>query len=119
MMRFSSVLLASAVLGFGCNDSDTDDGDDDDDNVPTDTDTDLDTDTTSVTTGIECGTDGVGLLTGTITDDLTLGPDCNWLIRGAVTIGDDVNETVLTILPGAQLYGEGALTSFLAIARGS
>jgi hypothetical protein len=123
MMRFSSVLIASAMFALGCEgDTDTGDDGDGDDVGDTDTDTmDTDTDTTTGggTTGIACGTDGVGILQGTITDNLTLGTDCNWLLSGGVTIGDDTNETILTILPGVTVYGEGATNGFLAISRGS
>src|SRR6185503_73712 len=86
----------------------------------TDTDNPNDTDITGPgTTGIECGSDGVGILVGTYTNDMTLGPDCNWVISGGVYIGDDTNETILTILAGTTLYGEGSTTGFLVIRRGS
>lgn len=68
--------------------------------------------------GDEC-VDGVCVLTGTITEDLTLTSDKMWLLRGGVFIGDDENETVLTIQPGTTVYGESATTGMLVIRRGS
>ncbi|MFZ9886843.1 MAG: hypothetical protein ACO3JL_05000 [Myxococcota bacterium] len=61
----------------------------------------------------------VCVLTGTITDDLTLTADKAWLLRGGVFIGDDVNETVLTIEPGTTLFGETSTNGMLVIRRGS
>jgi hypothetical protein len=63
--------------------------------------------------------DGVGVLSGTITDDLTLTNDCEWLLRGGVFIGDDTNETVLTIDAGTQIFGETSTRGMLVIARNS
>lgn len=68
--------------------------------------------------GVLCE-DGVGVLSGTYTEDLTLTPDCAWLLSGGVFIGDDVNETVLTIEPGTTIYGESATNGMLVIRRGS
>ena len=39
----------------------------------------------------------VCVLSGTITDDITLTNDINWILRGGVFIGDDTSETVLTL----------------------
>ena len=75
-------------------------------------------DTSSTSTGVEC-VDGVGVLSGTYTQDLTLTPDCDWVLSGGVFIGDDVEETVLTIEPGTTVYGESGSLSFLSISRGS
>lgn len=62
---------------------------------------------------------GVGVLTGIYTGDLTLTADCNWLLRGGVFIGDDVEKSTLTIEPGTTLYGESATSGFLVINRSS
>lgn len=63
--------------------------------------------------------DGVGVLSGTYTEDLTLTADCAWLLSGGVIIGDDQAETVLTIEAGTTIYGESASNGFLVITRGS
>ena len=63
--------------------------------------------------------DGVCVLSGTYTEDMTLTADKAWLLRGGVFIGDDVNETVLTIEPGTTVYGESSTTGMLVIRRGS
>ena len=68
--------------------------------------------------GSECS-EGVCVLTGTITEDLTLSADTLWLLRGGVFIGDDESETVLTIEPGTTVFGETATNGFLAVRRGS
>jgi hypothetical protein len=82
-------------------------------------------DTTDDTTGndtgdttVECA-DGVCVLSGTITEDLTLTADNAWLLRGGVFIGDDENETVLTIEPGTTIYGESSTDGMLVIRRNS
>jgi hypothetical protein len=63
--------------------------------------------------------DGVCVLSGTYTEDMTLTADKQWLLRGGVFIGDDVTETVLTIEPGTRIYGETATTGMLVIRRHS
>lgn len=68
--------------------------------------------------GLDCDGD-VCVLTGTITDDLTLTKDKAWLLRGGVFVGDDAGETVLTIEPGTWIYGETATRGMLVIRRGS
>jgi hypothetical protein len=68
--------------------------------------------------GLDCE-NGVCVLTGTLTEDLTLTPDRQWLLRGGVFVGDDVNETVLTIEPGTTVYGETATQGMLVVRRGS
>ena len=57
-------------------------------------------------------------ITGEITEDLTLTADTNWLLSGGVFVGDDTDETVLTIEPGTTVYGQSG-TSFLTVRRGS
>lgn len=52
-----------------------------------------------------------------ITDDLTLTAGKDWLLDGPVFIGNDTDETVLTIEPGVTVYGGDG--SFLLIQRGS
>ncbi len=66
----------------------------------------------------ECG-DDFCVLSGTITESMTLTADTNWLLRGGVFIGDDVNETVLTIEPGTKIFGETATNGMLVIRRNS
>lgn len=68
--------------------------------------------------GVSCD-DGVCVLSGTLTEDLTLTSDTAWLLRGGVFIGDDTNETVLTVEPGTIVYGESSTNGMLVIRRGS
>lgn len=63
--------------------------------------------------------DDTCVLTGTITDDLTLTADKRWLLRGGVFVGDDVDETVLTIEPGTTIYGEVSTQGMLVVRRGA
>lgn len=66
----------------------------------------------------EC-VDGVCILSGTITDDLTLTADNVYLLRGGVFIGDDENETILSIEAGTTIYGESSTDGMLIVRRGS
>ena len=89
-----SILSISLFIG-GCGDDDDDDDNDD-------------------------GTVGeVVLLTGTITENMTLTKDNEYLLRGGVFVGDEVNETILTIEPGVTIYGESATKGMLTINRNS
>jgi hypothetical protein len=72
----------------------------------------------TVTDGVTCEGDFC-VLSGTITEDVTLTADMPWLLRGGVFIGDDINETVLTIEPGTTIYGESSTDGMLVITRGS
>ena len=74
--------------------------------------------TTETTAGISCEGD-VCYLSGTITEDTTLTSDKQWVLRGGVFIGDDINRTVLTINPGTTIYGEASTIGMLVIRRGS
>ncbi len=67
-------------------------------------------------TNVNCE-EGVCILTGTLTEDLTLTSDTAWLLRGGVFIGDGANETVLTIEPGTTVYGETSTTGMLVVRR--
>jgi hypothetical protein len=119
MTRFS-VVAAAALFAAGCEGDDTDTGDTDG-GGETDTDTPNDTDTDDPLPVDDCP-DDIGtpvILSGQITEDMVLGPRCPWILSGGVFIGDDVSETMLTILPGTYIYGEGATNGFLAIRRGS
>jgi hypothetical protein len=80
--------------------------------------TDAGDDTDPVDDGAACEGD-VCVLTGTITESLTLTADKEWLLRGGVFIGDDVAETVLTVEPGTKIYGESATDGMLVVRRGS
>ncbi|MEZ4323020.1 MAG: hypothetical protein R3F61_36475 [Myxococcota bacterium] len=66
----------------------------------------------------ECG-DDFCVLSGTITESMTLTADKAWLLRGGVFIGDDVSETVLTIEPGTTVYGESSTDGMLVVRRHS
>ncbi|MCD5383272.1 hypothetical protein LR066_00735 [candidate division WOR-3 bacterium] len=62
---------------------------------------------------------GVIVLTGTYTDTLRLTKENEYLLRGGVFIGNDVDETVLIIEAGTKIYGESATEGMLVITRGS
>ncbi len=66
--------------------------------------------------GIEC-TDNVCILSGTITEDLTLTKDTIYLLRGGVYIGNDTDSTVLTIEAGTTIYGESSTDGMLIVRR--
>ena len=100
-VKLSALLMMLAALG--CDQQDATD----------DIDTDIDTDTKT-----ECE-NNVCIVSGTITENLTMTADVSWLLRGGVFIGDDVNETVLTIEPGTKIYGESATDGMLIITRNS
>ncbi len=68
--------------------------------------------------GVACE-DGVCVLSGTLTEDLTLTADQQWLLRGGVFVGDDENEVVLTIEPGTTIYGETSTDGMLVVRRHS
>ena len=65
------------------------------------------------------GPEEIVTLSGTITEDMTMTAGNEYLLRGGVFVGDDVNETVLTIEPGVTLYGESATKGMLVITRNS
>ena len=106
-----SLLLGIAVPLTGCpTEGDDDDSvGDDDDSV----------------SALDCGPGMVGgddefcVLTGTITDSFTVGAEVPWVLRGGVYIGDDESETVMTVDPGATIYGESATDGTLIITRNS
>lgn len=71
-----------------------------------------------VSGGSDCEND-VCVVSGTITDDLTMTADKQWLLRGGVFIGDDVNPTTLTIEAGTTIFGETSTQGMLVIRRNS
>ena len=68
--------------------------------------------------GLNCDGD-LCVLSGTLTENLTLTKDKEWLLRGGVFVGDDVSQTILTIEPGTTIYGETSTQGMLVIRRGS
>jgi hypothetical protein len=78
-----------------------------------------DTATTSVTADAVACENNICILSGTITEDLTLEAKNQYLLRGGVFIGDDVNETILTIEAGTTIYGESSTDGMLVIRRNS
>lgn len=72
--------------------------------------------TTELPGAVECD-GGFCILSGTITEDLTLTADAEWVLRGGVFIGDDENPTTLTIEPGTTIYGESSTDGMLVIRR--
>lgn len=67
---------------------------------------------------VECA-GGLCILSGVLTEDLELTADRSWLLRGGVFVGNDVDETILTIEPGTQIFGETSTRGMLVITRGS
>lgn len=68
--------------------------------------------------GVTC--DGnVCTVAGTITEDLTFTKDKQWVLRGGVFIGDDVEKTILTVEPGTTVFGETSTLGMLVIRRNS
>ncbi len=101
--RMKSILLAAVTTGaMACG------GSDNNGNNGTDT----------VQQNITCE-DDVCRVQGTITSDETFTADKEWVLTGGVFIGDDENETVLTIEPGTTVYGDTSALSFLVVTRGS
>ncbi|MGM0577441.1 MAG: hypothetical protein ACQEXJ_17080 [Myxococcota bacterium] len=54
-----------------------------------------------------------------IVENFTMTADKQWLLQGGVFVGDDIEETVLTIEPDTTVYGETSSKAFLTIRRGS
>lgn len=80
------------------------------------------TGTTGDGSGIAC-VDGLAVLSGTYTEDLTIGPSvCGaFLLQGGVFIGEDKGDSgvTLTIEAGTTVYGDPETNGFLAIQQGS
>ncbi len=120
----TSLFLSLPLFFLAC-DGGTDSSDTSGDTADTDTD-DTDTGDTDTADAPFCETPtscvdfgGACALEGLQTEDLCLTADKAWLLRGGVTVGDDVNPTTLKIEAGTTIYGESAQVSFLAIARHS
>jgi hypothetical protein len=62
---------------------------------------------------------GTCIITGTITENMTLTADKKWLLRGTVFIGDETKEVRLQVDPGTLVMGEKATIGTLVIRRGS
>jgi len=111
-LRFSLLLALLGVAGplTGCPVANDDDSASDDDDA---------------VGGLDCGPGIVGgadafcILTGTITENWTIPAGVPYLLRAGVFIGDDEVETVLTIEPGATIFGESATDGMLVITRNS
>jgi hypothetical protein len=87
-------------------------------NTLTNTNTNTNTITETVPGDVSC--DGnLCVVSGTITEDTTFTADKQWLLRGGVFIGDDVNPTTLTIEPGTTVFGENSTRGMLVIRRSS
>lgn len=65
------------------------------------------------------GSDEVIVLSGTITENTTLTSDNEYLLRGGVFVGNDEDETVLTIEAGTTIYGESSTKGMLVVTRNS
>jgi hypothetical protein len=108
----SALALLAACSGGGDGDTKTVT------NTVTNTQTNTVTNTITNDGEVDC-TGSVCVLSGTLTDDLTLTADTEWLLRGGVFIGDDVNATTLTIEPGTKIYGESSTDGMLVVRRSS
>ena len=109
------ILPLLALFATGCAKDSTDSTD------ATDTGSAADSGDAGTDTGdasVDC-VDNVCVLSGTIIEDMTLTSDVAWLLRGGVFVGDDTNETVLTIEPGTVIYGETSTDGMLVVRRGS
>ncbi|MBN2715902.1 MAG: hypothetical protein JXX14_08600 [Deltaproteobacteria bacterium] len=126
-------LILSAMLTMaGC---EADDDDDDSDTLPATNDTDsTPTDTGSGNTSTDpVSTDSqvsmplancdavkkVCVVSGTIVENQHWTAGYSYLLRGGVFVGDDINETVLTIDAGVTVYGVVSTQGMLVITRGS
>jgi hypothetical protein len=72
----------------------------------------------TVQQNINCEGD-VCRVSGTLTEDVTFTKDKQWVLRGGVFVGNDVDRTILTVEPGTKIFGESASLSFLVVTRGS
>ncbi len=111
LLVLSSICLAALAMMFAvsCGDDDDDDdssGDDDDDDDPGDE------------SELDCEGD-VCWISGVITNDFTMTADTNWVLRGGVFVGNDVDETILTIEAGTRIFGESSTNGMLVVTRGS
>ncbi|MEQ1505794.1 MAG: hypothetical protein ABMB14_26400, partial [Myxococcota bacterium] len=88
-------------------------------NVDTNTITNTNTNTNTVVENAQCDGAGVCVLTGVIVKDTTLTADKQWVLSGGVFVGNDIDETVLTIEPGTTIYGENSTRGMLVVTRGS
>ena len=112
MSRIIRIAPLISLLALGCDPGTTEDPIDDtmvDDTM---------VDDVTLPEGVTCD-DTVCRVTGEITESFTMTADIPWLLQGGVFIGDDVNETVLTIEPGTTIFGESSTDGFLVIQRGS
>lgn len=75
-------------------------------------------DTSGATGAADCN-DDYCTLSGEILEDMTIPAGKPYVLSGGVFVGDDVTETVLTIEPGATLYGETSSLGMLVVRRGS
>ncbi len=64
-----------------------------------------------------CAANTCEVLTGTITEDLTLDARRPWLLRGPVFIGDGISAVTLTIEPGTRIFAEVAAQTSLVVQR--
>ncbi len=62
---------------------------------------------------------GACVLEGAILENTTLTADKAWLLRSAVSVGDDSSDVTLTIEAGTTIYGESATNGFLVVTRGA
>jgi hypothetical protein len=59
------------------------------------------------------------VLSGTFTEDVTITAGTPYLLRGGVFVGNDQDETILTIEPGAEIHGESSTWGMLVVRRNS
>src|SRR5262245_25252529 len=59
------------------------------------------------------------VLSGTITEDLTLDAGAPWILDGLVLVGDDTHEVDLAVEPGTLVYGNPTTRGTLVVNRGS
>jgi hypothetical protein len=105
IVKFSTLSLALLLPLIACNKDAVDDSADDTGGLVGDC---------ELINGVE-----VCVLTGILTQDMTLTADKTYLLRGGFFVGDDEGETTLTIEPGTTVYGETSTQGMLVVTRNS
>ncbi|MBN2531086.1 MAG: hypothetical protein JXR76_32170 [Deltaproteobacteria bacterium] len=129
VVLFCLMLMVVLLVG-GCEEDDDKPGEnrktDSDKITATDSDTiDTASDTATTTPMAECHGEMNTAKTMCIVSGVLTGATHHWtkaytyVLRGGVFVGDDVNETVLTIDPGVTVLGEVSTKGMLVVTRGS
>jgi hypothetical protein len=115
ILRKNYLMVLGALAFAGC-------ADDNDNDEPTPTDAGPTVPGVTLPSQVSCEGDVcrvVAPANDPIIEDVTFTADKRWLLQGGVFIGNDTDETVLTVEPGTTIYGETATKAFLVIRRES